>query len=149
MALLPALQLIVSLLPSLLGPPLVTCLVLTYIPLHIPGLLIAILAAVSLPLVAYASLKWRDFRDKRDAERLGAVLPPRVRDPTFFNTTPLTIAVDNMKHGVLGEHILYVVMSAPSISVSSISVTSGENFSRWHDQYGNSFNWRVLSENRV
>ena len=147
MAVLPALQLTVSLLPSLLGPPLVTYFVLTRVPLHVPlaGLLIAILSVISLPLVMYVSLKWRDFRDRRDAERLGAVLPPRVKDTTLFNTAPLTIP----KYSLLGERLLHVVRFILSLTSGLIFVTSGESASQLHEQYGNIFNRRIFSENRV
>ena len=130
MALLPALQLIVSLLHSLLIPPLLTCLVLTYIPLHIPGILIVFLAAISPPLVAYVSLKWRDFCDQRDAERLGAVLPPRVKDTTFFSTTSLATSMNIMKHGLLGKYLLYPLRYKLSVINYIDLCTLGEHLTR-------------------
>ncbi|KAL0949002.1 hypothetical protein HGRIS_009101 [Hohenbuehelia grisea] len=94
--------------------------------LHLPGILWAVVYAASLPLALTVGVLWKDWTDRREAERLGAVMPTRVRDSKPGGLTLLKTMVKNFKTGYIGDM-----------------------FVDWAVDYGYTFNVKILWENRV
>lgn len=81
---------------------------------------------IAFPIWFFIKVTWRDIRDKIEAEKLGAVLLPRVRDWTPGSLKNMKSGVENIKNGYPGDFLR-----------------------DWMGVYGNAFNFRFLFDNRV
>ncbi|TFY82265.1 hypothetical protein EWM64_g1746 [Hericium alpestre] len=81
---------------------------------------------LSSPLAMALAAQWRDFKDRRDAARLGAVLVPRVEDSNPLGSNIVHTVLDNFKNGYMGDHLV-----------------------EYANKYGPTFNIGIFFENRT
>lgn len=93
---------------------------------HIPKWVVILFGASILPSASLVDAFWATFNDSRNAEALGAVMPPMVKSrwPAGLD--------------LLRRLIKYKDTDYPS-----------QVFEDWVSQYGHVYNWRVLSKDRV
>ncbi|KAF5387696.1 hypothetical protein D9615_000007 [Tricholomella constricta] len=125
----PGIAYLVNRLPTLLSPLIAVYilnrLLLECLGAHLPLWAVIVPAVLSIPVALLLKVSFVDFIDHRRAAALGAVLPPRVEDKWPAGVGLLLQSIDNLKTGY-----------------------PGENFNEWAEKYGNTFNVRVLLENR-
>ena len=103
MPLLPALLALSSILPSLLGPVVVTFVLLRVTSVVIPLPLIALLYAASIPVFFFSRSSWRRHRNRREADKLGAVLPPWVEDRSWLGFGVMKAQIAALERGYMGN----------------------------------------------
>ncbi|KAF8075954.1 cytochrome P450 monooxygenase pc-3 [Lyophyllum atratum] len=125
----PGITYLANRLPSLLLPLIVVYvanrLLQTYLTIHLPLSVITVTAILSIPVALVLKSSYTDLDDRRRAAAQGAVLPPRIYDKWPAGIGLLLQSINNLKTGY-----------------------PGENFNEWAKFYGNTFNVRILSENR-
>ncbi|KAL4257125.1 cytochrome P450 family protein [Pleurotus pulmonarius] len=92
----------------------------------IPTWLSIILYTLSLPATLAMHVNYKHWRDQRDAAALGAELPPLVHDRFAGGFGALKLMVTNFKSGYIAEMM-----------------------TDWSKEYGNTFNVRILFEDRI
>ncbi|GLB33366.1 putative cytochrome p450 [Lyophyllum shimeji] len=125
----PGIAYLATSLPTLL-PPLIAVYVLTrllhaYLAIHLPPWAVAIASIFSIPVALLVKVYYKELIDRRRAAAQGAVLPPRIYDKWPAGIGLLLQFTENLKNGY-----------------------PGENFEEWSKTYGNTFNLRILFENR-
>ncbi|PPQ73115.1 hypothetical protein CVT26_014736, partial [Gymnopilus dilepis] len=122
---------IIQNLPSIILPPALTLLTakalpsLTHTSTPIPTWALLLAAVLSLPIAWFLQIQYRDWRDARAARKLGAVLPPVVKSRLPGGLDVLRRFLDNLSNGY-----------------------PGDLFVEFTKEYGHTFNFRILFENR-
>ncbi|KAF7355671.1 Cytochrome P450 monooxygenase pc-3 [Mycena sanguinolenta] len=119
---------LLRILPILLLPPISTAYLLSAIGLRerLYAPLYVFISFLSLPCGLVLIVQWSDYCDKRQARKLDAVLPPRVKDSTIGSRNTMHSMIDNFQNGYFGE-----------------------NLTEWARLYGPVFNLRIMFENRM
>ncbi|EAU82482.2 cytochrome P450 monooxygenase pc-3 [Coprinopsis cinerea okayama7 len=131
----PGLLYLIQHLPSLAIPP-ATVLASTKLIYHfdlldgvvesaIPVWAVVLASALSLPVAFVGKALLKGLKDRRDAARNGAVLPPQIYDPLPGGVGLLRATLDNFENGY-----------------------PGELFEDWVKEYGNIVNFKILGEDR-
>lgn len=97
---------------NLVGPGLgfTACVLGTrYLALPIPAWAIALLSLLSVPGRIVGGILWTEFRDRREAERLGARLVPRAKGKRFANLDVLEELLGHWRNGYPGDGIWELV----------------------------------------
>jgi hypothetical protein len=96
-----------SRLPLLLTPPglvyILNIISREYLDIEAPRWLFIMACVLSLPVALMVSVYYKDWMDARNAAANGAILPPRIKDPTPGSLRTLAIAVENFKTGYPGK----------------------------------------------
>lgn len=105
--------------PRLLSPPAIAYallhLIASYYNTSIPGWVSALAMFMSLPLALTISVVWSDLLVRRDAARMGAELPPMLKDPLPGGMSRVLKAASAYKTGYPGKfHSKPVVVRSPS-----------------------------------
>jgi hypothetical protein len=77
-----------------------------YLDIEAPRWLFIMACVLSLPFALMVSVYYKDWMDARDAAANGAILPPRIKDPTPGSLRTLAVAVENFKTGYPGKFVL-------------------------------------------
>ncbi|PPQ86761.1 hypothetical protein CVT25_012406 [Psilocybe cyanescens] len=115
-------------LPSLAAPPAIAFLfakALTHIYIDVQAWTVILACCLSFPVAIFLKVLYTDIRNHRAAASHGAVLPPAVYDKWPGGITLLMKMLDNLKNG-----------------------HPGDMFVEWSEKYGNTWNLRILFENR-
>ncbi|TFK35037.1 cytochrome P450 monooxygenase pc-3 [Crucibulum laeve] len=116
-------------LPSVLLPPSLVFIShkigQSHLDIVLPIWAVVVAAFLSLPFALFFKVSYANFKNARDAEAHGAVLPPQVYDPIPGSVSLLMMALENFKTGY-----------------------PGDMFVEWAQKYGNIFNFKILFENR-
>jgi len=91
--------------PHIAGPPTATYLLTLVAESHgadIPAWVARLALALSLPLALTIKVQWSVFKDKRDAARMGARLPPVVPDPIPGGLSFILNAGEEMRNAYPG-----------------------------------------------
>lgn len=118
-----------------------------YLKNGLPFWAVILATILSVPVTALLKLTFTDYVDHRSAAGQGAILPPRVYDKWPGGVGLLLELTRNLKTGYPGKSL-----SSPSHAWTSRCINScyqGDNFKERSLRYGNTFNIRVLFENRV
>lgn len=91
-----------SLLPLVLGPPAIIYTLLRVSSASLPWFATIPLYLASIPLALALRFQWKMWCDERNANRLGAVLPPKVFDANVAGGNILKRMVENFRYGYLG-----------------------------------------------
>ncbi|KAG6845855.1 hypothetical protein H0H87_002546 [Tephrocybe sp. NHM501043] len=102
----------------------------SYLDISLPNWAVLASTVVAIPIGLLLKVSYNDFTNRRNAAASGAVLPPRVQDKYPAGLGLLLGSLQNLKTGYPG-------------------VVSGEFFAEWSEKYGNTFNLRVLFEDRI
>jgi hypothetical protein len=113
-----------SRLPLLLAPP---CLVYIlniisreYLDTEVPQWRFIMACVLSLPVALMVSVYYKDWVDAQDAAANGAIMPPKVKDPTPGSLRTLAIAIENFKTGYPGK--LHINISRPVQETARVQV---------------------------
>ncbi|KAG6830203.1 hypothetical protein H0H92_001790 [Tricholoma furcatifolium] len=98
----------------------------TFLRIDLPNWAVIVSTILAIPIGLLLKVSYNDFINRRQAAALGAVLPPRVEDKYPAGLGLLIQSIKNLKTGY-----------------------PGENFDDWSQKYGNTFNLRVLFEDRI
>ncbi|KAF8632403.1 hypothetical protein AX17_004844 [Amanita inopinata Kibby_2008] len=129
----PGLVWIIQRLPSLVAPLALVHLlrksVSAYIGFTLPIWATVLAGILLLPFAFALQIQLKNYKDRRDAEKLGAVLPPVIKDESIW---PFGIGIlkRNLQSFTNNEYL-------------------GELFFDWSEQYGWTFNLRTFAENRM
>ena len=82
-----------------------------YLSLPIPAWAIALLSLLSVPGRIVGGILWTEFRDRREAERLGARLVPRAKGKRFANLDVLEELLGHWRNGYPGTFVLSYFVS--------------------------------------
>lgn len=99
----PVLRALVSILPHVLGPPAGIYVALRLISLNVPLLFSIPLYIVSAPMFFAASVMWTKHVNRREATKLGAILPPFVEDDSWLGRNVMNAIIQNFDKGYLGQ----------------------------------------------
>lgn len=110
-----------SLLPLLLGPPAIIYVLVQISSVNLPWYATVALCLGSLPFAFACWIQWETWRDERNAKRLGAVLPPRVFDPSIGGGNILKRMVDNFRRGYLGT-LLSIMCSVKNTRTNTSTI---------------------------
>ncbi|KAI0321298.1 cytochrome P450 [Amylostereum chailletii] len=123
MAVLPVLQLLTPLIPYFVCPPSVVYWALyPYAPVAV----IVFFCLASVPLTFVGSLLYRRYHNRREAARLGAVLPPFVQDSSWLGRGVMKAMLTDFDEGYIGDH-----------------------FFEWSYKYGWTMGLSVMLEDRI
>ncbi|KAG6906970.1 hypothetical protein DXG01_011167 [Tephrocybe rancida] len=98
----------------------------SHLGIYLPTWAVIASTIVAIPFGLLLKVSVTDFINRRNAAALGAVLPPRVKDKYPAGLGLLFEMINNLKVGY-----------------------AGENFDKWAQKYGNTFNLRILFEDRI
>lgn len=133
--------------PRLILPPafVLLCYKLSRSCLNVPELhawFLVLAMLFSLPLSLSLSVVYADYVNERDAAKQGARLPPQVHGKLPFGLSLLAAGVKNFKRGYPGTYpeVIVMLQSNPC---------KGDMMLRWSKDYGQTYNMRILFENRV
>ena len=85
----------------------------------LPGVLVAALAALSVPAALAVSAAYRGWTRRRGAARLSAVLPPRWDGKRIGNIDLLNYSIERFHNGYLGAHRSIIVSEGTLRGASS------------------------------
>ncbi|KIL57966.1 hypothetical protein M378DRAFT_87149 [Amanita muscaria Koide BX008] len=119
--------------PSIVSPLLATYLfrrsIDFYLGVSLPLWATMLTGILSFPLLLALQIRWNDYKNKREAERLGAVLAPVLKTDSYL-PFGLGILKQNLRDFAKNEYF-------------------GELFFKRSEQYGWTWNVRTLSEDRI
>ncbi|PFH46829.1 hypothetical protein AMATHDRAFT_68991 [Amanita thiersii Skay4041] len=129
----PGLLWILQRLPSLATPPLLLYFLRksanAQLGITVPVWATVLSGIAAIPIVLLLQSQYNYLKDWRDAERLGAILPPVIRDES-----PWPLGIGLLKR---------------SLEKFKNNDYIGDLFSAWAEENGYTFNMRVLGENRI
>ncbi|KAJ7837910.1 cytochrome P450 [Mycena leptocephala] len=128
---------LLRLLPVLILPPLSTAFVISAVGLRasLHATTYGLLSFLSLPCGLLLIVQWNDYSARKQAQKLNAILPPRVADRTIGGRNTLRSMIEDVQHGYFCK-------------VLNIS-RQGANLANWARTHGPVFNIRIMFENRM
>lgn len=103
-----------------------------------------ILYALAFPIYLFIRVTGRDFKDWYNAKRLGAALPPKVKDWTPGSMKSMRVGLKNMRSGYPGKCI-----SFHPVLIVDMEYWIGDFLRDWAEIYGTTYNYRIMFANRV